>query len=110
MDEDAIRASLTALSDQLRDVLQGTRDQGSTVDLDQSAVGRLSRVDALQQQAMAQAQEQRTQLRLDQIVGALRRLDAGEYGLCGRCGEEIAPGRLHARPEAPFCVACAQRR
>lgn len=102
-----IRARLLALRDQLRLVIEGTRDQGSTVDLDQSAVGRLSRVDALQQQAMAQAQERRTQLRLDQIAGALSRLQAGDYGVCVRCGDDIAEGRLEARPEAPFCLACA---
>ncbi|HHO51418.1 MAG TPA: TraR/DksA family transcriptional regulator [Deltaproteobacteria bacterium] len=110
MSDDAIRARLLALRAELEAVATSTRDQGGTVELDQGAVGRLSRMDALQQQAMAQAQEQRTRLRLDQIHSALLRLDAGDYGTCARCGEEIAEGRLAARPEAPFCLECAAGR
>lgn len=104
---DSTRRRLESLREELRATLAGTRDQAETVTLDQSAVGRLSRVDALQQQAMAQAQERRMTLRLAQVEGALARLDNDAYGSCVKCGDEIADKRLQARPEAPFCLDCA---
>jgi RNA polymerase-binding transcription factor DksA len=54
---------------------------------------------------MGQARDQ-----LGQIDEALGRLDAGTYGLCCRCGGPIAPERLAARPAAPACMDCADRR
>jgi len=71
-------------------------------------VGRLSRVDALKQQAMAQAEERRSKQRLLTVVNALRRLETDDYGDCMRCGEEVSDKRLKASPETPFCVACAR--
>ena len=46
--------------------------------------------------------------RLDRIVLAMSRLDDGSYGTCAVCGEEIAPKRLHAIPEATTCVRCQE--
>ena len=71
-----------------------------------SAVGRVSRIDDLQQQAMAQEQVRRAELRLAQVDEALRTASRGEYGLCKICGDDIGYGRLRARPESPGCVAC----
>ncbi len=102
-----MRARLLSLKAELQAALAGTQEQAGTVDLDQAAVGRLSRVDALQAQAMAQEQERRTQIRLEQVVNAVARLDNDAYGICVRCGDDISEGRLEARPEAPFCLACA---
>lgn len=45
---------------------------------------------------------------LSEIEAAERRIDDGEYGECTRCGEEIARGRLRARPEAALCVECQE--
>lgn len=42
------------------------------------------------------------------VDSALRRLDAGTFGECARCGEPIAPERLRARPTAATCLPCAQ--
>ena len=39
---------------------------------------------------------------------ALERIDAGKYGECVRCGADIAPARLEARPEAALCIDCAR--
>lgn len=44
---------------------------------------------------------------LGEIEDALARLEQGTYGVCARCGEPIAPGRLEARPTARTCVRCA---
>ncbi|MCB9679732.1 MAG: TraR/DksA C4-type zinc finger protein [Alphaproteobacteria bacterium] len=81
-------------------------EHAGTVELDQAAVGRISRVDALQQQQMADAQKRRNELRLKQVAVALQGFEDDEYGACKVCGEPIGYRRLKARPESPACVAC----
>jgi len=81
----------------------------ATVELDQSRVGRLSRMDALQGQAMSQATQQRRAEELLRIKAALKRIDEGEYGYCLECGEEIAEGRLKIKPAVAKCIACAEQ-
>ena len=91
--------------------LQGTRDASTaTVVLDQSSVGRLSRMDALQQQAMAESTRARAQVALRRIEAALRRCDDGSYGYCLECEEPIDPRRLEFDPATPLCLACAEAR
>lgn len=77
------------------------------VTLDQQAVGRLSRMDALQNQAMAKATQTRRTAQRQRIIAALARIDDDEFGYCEECGEEIATGRLDLDPAAPKCVSCA---
>jgi DnaK suppressor protein len=77
-----------------------------TVTLDQQAVGRLSRMDAMQHQAMAQAQARRRQAERHKIEAALHRLDAGEYGYCTDCGDVVEPARLAADPAMARCLDC----
>jgi DnaK suppressor protein len=79
-----------------------------TVELDQQAVGRLSRMDALQNQAMAQAQARRRQAERQKIHAALHRIEEGEYGYCTECGEDIALARLAADPAIPRCLDCSR--
>ncbi|WP_338446611.1 TraR/DksA C4-type zinc finger protein [Pelagerythrobacter marensis] len=76
--------------------------------LDQESVGRLSRIDAMQVQAMALAQQQRRRVEHAAIEAALRRIDEGEYGYCIRCGEDIAPARLEHSPTVTTCIDCAK--
>ena len=80
------------------------------VELDQGRVGRLTRMDAMQQQSMVQANRRTAQTRLTRIEAALRRYDGDEYGLCVECEEEIGYARLKAQPEAPFCIGCQSNR
>lgn len=77
------------------------------VELDQQAVGRLSRMDAMQQQAMAEAQERTRKLDLTRIEMASRRITDNEYGFCVECDKEIPDGRLAIDPMAERCVNCA---
>lgn len=81
-------------------------DGQKTVELDQQAVGRLSRMDALQNQAMAQAQARRRGAERLRIQAALQRLAEEEYGFCTDCGEEIEPARLAVDPSIPKCLDC----
>ncbi len=79
----------------------------ATVDLDQTRVGRLSRMDAMQAQQMAIASQQRRKTEILQIKMALKRVKEGEFGYCLCCGEEIAPARLAINPAATLCIRCA---
>lgn len=75
--------------------------------LDQSKVGRLSRMDALQSQAVAQASAARRAEMMRNVDAALARMDSGDYGDCARCDEPIDPRRLAADPTARHCIRCA---
>ena len=84
-----------------------SKEARDVVELDQQAVGRLSRMDAMQQQAMAEAQERIRNLDLTRIDMAIRRLADDEYGYCVDCDEEIPDARLAIDPMAERCVNCA---
>ncbi len=77
-----------------------------TVELDQTAVGRLSRMDSLQNQALSEGLRERELIRLSQILEALGRMDEGGYGICTACRGQIPFERLFVFPEAPECAAC----
>lgn len=81
-------------------------DSTKPVVLDQNSVGRLSRMDAMQAQAMAQAGAARQQQRLTQIASALDRIDDNVYGRCLQCDELIAIGRLQIEPTVEYCITC----
>lgn len=102
-----LKRSLEAELDEISQLSASTGADRAPVSLDQQSVGRLSRMDAMQGQAMAQASERRRQQRVVLIKAALARLDEGEYGYCLGCGEPISEGRLKADPTAARCVACA---
>lgn len=101
----ALRQKLEERRDELRGELDSSRDDSRPVGLDLS-IGRLTRVDAMQQQQMAAERRRRLETGLAQIQQALRRMEEGVYGECLRCEEPIALERLEVRPEAPLCVRC----
>lgn len=77
------------------------------VTLDQESVGRLSRIDAMQVQAMALAQERRRKAERTAVAAALQRIEGGDFGYCIECGDEIADGRLRNNPTVVKCLECA---
>lgn len=95
--------------DELSALVKAHEDESRPVELDQAQQGRLTRMDALQGQAMAAETERRRQLELARIDAALGRLEAGTYGDCLRCGEPIANARLLNDPSTPLCIHCASR-
>lgn len=107
VDPDHIRTLLLTRRAELLTDIAASEESRRPVELDQTSVGRLSRMDALQAQAMALETERRREQELHRIDLALARLDAGEYGLCVRCGEEIPARRLELDPAAPTCIGCA---
>ena len=106
----ALDDGLRALEEQLAAALEDSQSGASTVELDQTRVGRVSRGDALQQQAMAQAGQRVLQERLQAARAARRRMEAGDYGYCLACDEPIAEARLMADPSTPLCLDCAAKR
>ena len=108
MDIDQVRQRLLALRDELQQHLDTNADASDTVELDQTRVGRLSRIDALQAQAISQASDRRLDLLRARIAPALQRLERGEYGECIECGELISARRLEVDPTCALCIECAQ--
>ena len=91
---------------ELRALSSNSRESRAPVQLDQQSVGRLSRMDAMQQQSMDVAREERRQTRLAALATARRRIDSDDYGYCLGCGEEIAEARLKIDPAVTLCVDC----
>ncbi len=107
LDLPAMRDRLIEQRAALFDARSVSAESRSPVVLDQSSVGRLSRMDAMQQQAMALATERRRAVALTRIDAAIARIAAGDYGWCVQCGEAITPKRLALDPAVPTCIGCA---
>lgn len=107
--EHRLRHKLLELRAELLSIAETNVASASVVELDQSKVGRLSRMDAMQAQAMAQASGQRHEALLRRISAALKRIDDGEYGACQRCELPINPKRLDVDPTAVLCIDCANQ-
>lgn len=101
--------------DKLTDLWQGLlkekqtgKEATKTVELDQSKVGRLSRMDAIQSQAMAVETKRRREIKIHRVQSAIKRIEEDEFGYCTHCGLEINPKRLEFDPTALLCIDCAR--
>ena len=103
------RNRLLQLRHELESVADSADEASAVVELDQSKVGRLSRMDAIQGQAMAQASKERREQQMRLIDAALARLDEDEFGMCQECGGSIDPRRLEFDPTVLLCIDCASR-
>ena len=102
---DEFKNQLETLRVELESLLNISKSASDTVELDQP-IGRISRIDAIQQQKMAKANRQNHVIRLQQVNAALKATQEGAYGECRACEEDIGYGRLQARPEAALCLTC----
>lgn len=107
MTEEEARERLFARRAELDEEDRISSEGRAPVTLQQDSVGRLSRMDAMQQQAMALAAEKQRKAERGRVAAALVRLDAGEWGWCVACGEEIAEQRLQYDPSVARCFNCA---
>lgn len=107
IDLEHFRQELLALRQEILDANETEEDSSSIVELDQSRVGRLSRMDAMQGQAMSVEMKRRRKASLQKIASALERIDDGDFGTCEECGEEIAVARLELDPSLTLCIRCA---
>lgn len=107
-DQEIMKKKLLAIIAELEGLSELAADSRKPIKLDQQSVGRLSRMDSLQVQAMDQAQEQARRRQIVKINAALARLDSGDYGYCVNCDEPIGKKRLEIDPAAPLCIKCAR--
>lgn len=105
---DKLRGELERQLGRLQKSMKVTDEALRTVELDQTAVGRLSRMDSLQNQSLSKGLRDREVVRLSQIRAALLRLEQGTFGTCVECGGAIPFERLFVFPEAPECADCVQ--
>ncbi len=106
--ESDMRERLLALREELESVAATGNESSQVVELDQTRQGRLSRMDAMQAQAMSQESVRRREMTLQNIAAALKRIDDGTFGLCQTCEEPIHEKRLEFDPTARLCIGCAQ--
>ena len=104
----ALRVRLAAHVAEIDALADASADSRKPVELDQQSVGRLSRMDAMQVQAMALAAAERRLQERKRVAAAIARIDDGSYGDCLRCGEAITDARLRADPTTPLCLDCAR--
>jgi DnaK suppressor protein len=102
-----MKSKLTAMRDELKSVAATGDAASEVVELDQAKVGRLSRMDAMQAQAMSQASGRRREETLRLIESALGRIESGDFGLCADCEGPIASQRLEFDPAVERCIECA---
>jgi DnaK suppressor protein len=104
-----MREKLLKLRAELQAIAELGDESAAVVELDQAKVGRLSRMDAMQAQAMAQASSVRREQMLRRIEAALKRIDNDDYGFCKECDEPINPKRLEFDPTVVLCIDCASK-
>lgn len=109
IDVDALKARLLEEREALLDVAESAKEAAQTVELDQTRVGRVSRMDAMQAQEMAKESDRRRLIALQRIESALQRIEDGEYGYCAACDEPISANRLEVDPGALLCIDCASK-
>jgi len=109
VDRAAVEARLQTRRAELAGLTAAHEDDRRPVELDQARQGRLSRMEAMQEQAMAIEVERRREVELARVDTALERLAKEVYGLCVTCGEPIEPRRLAFDPSTPLCLGCARR-
>lgn len=103
---DELASDLRQLTDELARSVELITEGTAPVELDQQSVGRLSRMEEMQRQAMAKSGRQSLEVRLQQVRAALLTLERDDYGDCRECEEPIGYARLKARPETPYCLEC----
>jgi DnaK suppressor protein len=104
-----LERDLTAIVDRLRQVA-GTAEL-SELTVPAGVNGYAEEIDKIQAEQMRESSlttRARLVQRANRLAEALRRLDAGEYGNCTRCGERIQRARLEALPEVETCLRCQE--
>ncbi len=106
MDKEYWQTKLIELLEAINEADKSSSGAREAVELDQSKVGRLSRMDALQAQAMNNAIQARRQQAAHRINSALERIESDEFGYCIKCGDEISKKRLELDPAVLNCINC----
>ena len=107
IDIKAMKKRLLERRKELEHVIEARAETQTDTELDQQRIGRLSRMDAIQQQAMEEETGRRREQEIDRIRAAVQRIEEDEFGYCSVCEGPIALKRLENDPATPFCVTCA---
>lgn len=100
-----LQTRLSSLRSELEARLKANAGDSKPVSLD-DPIGRLSRMDAIQQQQMVAGTRRRMEEQLQQVRAAIGRIESSRYGFCLRCEEPVGYERLKIRPEATLCLEC----
>jgi DnaK suppressor protein len=103
-----LRQTLLSLREELLKLEESSKETDQPAELDQAGMGRLSRRDSMQAQQMAEEGPRQRKRQLQKIEGALRRIEAGEYGKCFVCEEELDACRLSEDPTTTRCMNCVE--
>ncbi|PSK83867.1 DnaK suppressor protein [Prolixibacter denitrificans] len=95
---------VAGLKEELLDLKELTRPEAPDC-----AIGRVSRMDAINNRSVNEAAMRNKQLKLSKLEEALEKIDSPDFGKCTRCGEEIPWGRIAIMPESTLCIRCASR-
>lgn len=107
-DKQAFRDAVQQRLEDLAVLLGSESNDGSAIELDQTRVGRLARMEAMQHHAIAQVQHERAKAQRLALERLLSRVNDDDFGECYYCGEDIGVGRMLVRPESMKCITCAE--
>ena len=100
---------LNELKTQLESALKMNAEDSEVVTLDTN-IGRISRIEQIQNQHLAKELKERQEAQLQRVDRALKKLKKGQYGICPTCKKPISEERLEVQPDAVQCVQCAETR
>ena len=103
-----LRQTLLSLRAELLKLEESSNEAAQPVELDQDSMGHLSRRDAMQAQQKAEEGGRQRKRQIQKIEGALRRIEACEYGKCFVCEEELDACRLSEDPTTTRCMNCVE--
>ena len=107
-DKERLRTIIEEKIYELKKQIELSENSSQTVKLDQTLAGRVSRIDAIQQQKMAESSNLRDKKKLTQLKSALKNLPNDDFGICQECDEPISIARLQIKPESIYCISCQQ--
>jgi len=106
-DRAEIKSTIISSIDAVKKEIGFLKEKSQPIEPDCS-LGRLTRLEAMQEQELSVHMLQESIIRLNKLEYALRKVDEPEYGICVECEEPIAPARLKLMPETSKCIECAQ--
>ena len=105
---DKFRILLTETIDEINESIIYLREASKPI-APSCALGRLTRMEAIGEKGVNEAILSRSKARLVRLENAMERIEAGSYGTCLKCKQDMPMGRLEAVPEALICVNCASK-
>ena len=107
MDKDQIKEMILREIIKTEQLISDYREMSRPVEPD-NAIGRISRMDAINNQSVTEASLRQAEEKLRNLNRVLSRIDTKDFGICQKCGNEIHIRRIMIRPESLLCVNCAR--